>query len=241
MLNCDLSDPEMCREPREGHGFVYMYTFENGKRYIGQTVSSVKSRTRNHSYKHDTLVDRVIGSGARFSIDILSEVPLEALDDAEIYCIRHFRTVKPDGYNLLVGGFEPKNLAPPVRERAEASVRRYWKNVGIEERRRRLRPMLDSRKMEVICLETGEVYESLNEAGRSTGVSIPHISDMLKGKRHTAGGMHWMICSEGVVENRREILDCFIEWDRTCNALNKRKVAYNLPWNRSIREEEAMI
>lgn len=49
----------------------------------------------------------------------------------------------------------------------------------------------------VVCLETGEVYPSVSEAERQTGVHRQHISDCLNGKRQTAGGYHWVRFVEG--------------------------------------------
>ena len=43
----------------------------------------------------------------------------------------------------------------------------------------------------VLCVESGIVYQSQNEASRITGISQTHISGCVTGKRHTAGGFHW--------------------------------------------------
>lgn len=43
----------------------------------------------------------------------------------------------------------------------------------------------------VVCVETGEVYPSVREAERQTGVNNMSISFCLNGKRKTAGGYHW--------------------------------------------------
>lgn len=43
----------------------------------------------------------------------------------------------------------------------------------------------------VRCVETGVVYESLNQANRLTGVDFRNISECIRNKRHTAGGFHW--------------------------------------------------
>lgn len=43
----------------------------------------------------------------------------------------------------------------------------------------------------VVCLETGVVYPSANEAERQTGVNNGNISNCINGKRQTAGGYHW--------------------------------------------------
>ena len=43
----------------------------------------------------------------------------------------------------------------------------------------------------VLCVETGIVYPSANEAERQTGAGNSHIAQCLRGKRKTAGGYHW--------------------------------------------------
>ena len=43
----------------------------------------------------------------------------------------------------------------------------------------------------VLCVETGEVYESGAAAGRATGIHPYGINNVLNGKQKTAGGYHW--------------------------------------------------
>lgn len=43
----------------------------------------------------------------------------------------------------------------------------------------------------VLCLETGEVFESVRDAQRSTGIFQCNISYACNGKRKTAGSFHW--------------------------------------------------
>ena len=43
----------------------------------------------------------------------------------------------------------------------------------------------------VLCIETAEVFPSVSEAGRQTGIKQPSISACLNGRRKTAGGFHW--------------------------------------------------
>lgn len=43
----------------------------------------------------------------------------------------------------------------------------------------------------VLCVETGEVFESLGDAERKTGVHNQSISQVCRGKRKTAGRFHW--------------------------------------------------
>lgn len=46
-------------------------------------------------------------------------------------------------------------------------------------------------KVKIICIETGEVYESQAEAARETGIGRYNISNCITGKQKTAGGYHW--------------------------------------------------
>ena len=43
----------------------------------------------------------------------------------------------------------------------------------------------------VLCVETGETFESVMDAYRKTGVGFRNISMVCHGKRKTTGGFHW--------------------------------------------------
>ena len=43
----------------------------------------------------------------------------------------------------------------------------------------------------VICIETGEKFDSIRQAAKATGIANTSISGVLKGKLITAGGFHW--------------------------------------------------
>lgn len=49
---------------------------------------------------------------------------------------------------------------------------------------------------DIICIETGELFHGVNEAGRKTGISATHISAACKGKRNVAGGLHWRYAND---------------------------------------------
>ena len=43
----------------------------------------------------------------------------------------------------------------------------------------------------IVCIETGVVYRSINEAERETGIRSTGIGKVCKGRRKTSGGLHW--------------------------------------------------
>ena len=62
------------------------------------------------------------------------------------------------------------------------------------------RPWTDEEKAKcggkaVKCVETGEVYRTAHEAGRSKGVNFSSICKCVKGERKTAGSYHWISAS----------------------------------------------
>lgn len=48
-----------------------------------------------------------------------------------------------------------------------------------------------ARRKKVICIETGEIFNSLAEAAKSVNRSIGNICLCLKGKHKTCAGYHW--------------------------------------------------
>jgi hypothetical protein len=53
----------------------------------------------------------------------------------------------------------------------------------------------ESYEKKVICIESGEVYNSIKEAGEKTNTCYQNISQVCNGKRKTANGLHWSFLS----------------------------------------------
>lgn len=53
------------------------------------------------------------------------------------------------------------------------------------------RKMSESHKKKVICVETGIIYDSRNEAAKAVRVSGSGIGRAIKGEQKTSGGYHW--------------------------------------------------
>lgn len=49
----------------------------------------------------------------------------------------------------------------------------------------------NNNKRSIRCVETGDIYDSLCEATRKTGIATSHISACCNGSRKTTGGYHW--------------------------------------------------
>lgn len=57
-----------------------------------------------------------------------------------------------------------------------------------EEHKKRVK---EASSKKVICIETGQIFDSMTEAGEVLNVSRCNISECCTGKRKTAGGYHW--------------------------------------------------
>ncbi len=50
---------------------------------------------------------------------------------------------------------------------------------------------IDAHKKKVICVETGEIFNTVGEASKHIGVNITGVSLACNGKQKTSGGFHW--------------------------------------------------
>lgn len=106
--------------PRPAHnngaaGLVYLVTnTKTGKRYIGVTMAALSQRWKQHiekslsgkkvstlSLHHDMKVHGI----DNFTIDVIAEASsVGELNDLEVQFVKKYGTLRPNGYNLNVGG-----------------------------------------------------------------------------------------------------------------------------------------
>ena len=93
-------------KPRNDYGFIYCYTSPSGKKYIGKTKTSLKERAKNNAkgYKGCPAFYNAIQKYGweNFEVEILEEVPLDVIDDAEVeYILLYDTSNKEIGYNIV--------------------------------------------------------------------------------------------------------------------------------------------
>ena len=152
-------------------------------------------------------------------IILKEKLTAEEADYWEKYYISLYQSQQPEkGYNILSGGNEKlKEYWSDENNRKNQSLKRkqYFKNhpeeikeivdrlntFEINEKHRLfmknnyntsfLKQINEKRKIQVLCIETGKVFDSLLEASKFYNISVGNISSVLSGKRKTAGGYHW--------------------------------------------------
>lgn len=90
----------------------------------------------------------------------------------------------------------PEHCAAMSRARKGIVFSEEWRRHMSECRIGKYRGEENKYHKDVICIETGELFHGVNEAGRKMGISATHISAACKGKRNVAGGLHWKYVEE---------------------------------------------
>jgi hypothetical protein len=86
-----------------------------------------------------------------------------------------------------------RKRGPEVGQKIGAVLRGRTRAVIPEVEARRISACVAAKAKRVLCVETGEVFDSLSDAARSLNASIAPISMALNGKRDTAHGYHWRL------------------------------------------------
>lgn len=177
----------------DNKGIVYLYSFDNGKQYVGQTRISVKKRYVQHFSNNDLLAN--IMKKHRHAVSVLEIVDIDKLDEAEIFWIKTLNTVWPFGYNFTYGGehtvFSEATLDKLSEQKTGDKNPQFGKRGKYSSVSK---PVYQYSKDGKFINE----YESMSLAQEATGISFKSISVCCMGKTDkngyvtkTAGGFMW--------------------------------------------------
>lgn len=170
---------------------VYMHKNKiNGKAYVGQSCN-IKVRWHPKSYSSSPYFYKAI---LKYGWDNFEHIILEdnltvqEADKKEKYYIDYFNTLNRQyGYNLKQGGNNGYVLSKETKEKISLSNKKYFEK-NKEKCLEHIYKMNEKTRKAVICLNTGEIFQSQMEAALFAGLknSAP-ISRCCKGERKTAG------------------------------------------------------
>lgn len=212
---------------------VYIHIVPNGKKYIGITSQRPMQRWANgKGYSKNTLFHRAINKYGWNNIQhiiIAENISKEEACDLEKALIIGCKTTNPKyGYNVSTGGesgtsgvkFGPE-FGQKVRDRLATSHPTRGKKFSEETRKKlsnarkgkwsdkqriALTKVHESMRKQVICLDTGIVYESQTQAALMTGCSQRGIQAACKGEQISSHGMHWAHYAGQTKEEISELL-----------------------------------
>lgn len=103
----------------EGHHAVYHLSFLNGKGYIGVTTD-LKRRLWEHEHR-DTLAGRASRKYGTPKLQVLAVCLGEYAYELERKAVAAFKTLHPDGYNLMDGGVGGRKMSAATRQKMSES------------------------------------------------------------------------------------------------------------------------
>jgi len=196
------------------HGIIYLATFPNGKKYVGQTTWSLEHRIRQHKNEAER------GGGSTFHQAInkygFDNIKWEVIDTAsnqeelnkkERYYIRKYRTYTrykdSNGYNRTLGGEGVRGLT-----HSKESIEKMKKSL---KGKRKGANNPSARK--VVCLNTGEVFNTMKDASSKYNAPYHHICSCCNGDRLSSGvddkgnKLVWMYYEEYKSLTKGEIIE----------------------------------
>lgn len=185
----------------------------NQKIYIGQSIDIFK-RWKNEIIKppNEYLKNSFKKYGVEnFSFDILEECSEEELDDKEKYYISLFNsTNKNIGYNITFGGTGgkmPSDIIEKMKKtKAKNGYTKYWqgKKLPIEMKKKISNSLKEEKNpnfkkganlRKVVCVETGEVFNSANDVYNRFNSKSKNIHTAIK-NNSCCLGYHWKYLEE---------------------------------------------
>ena len=172
---------------------VYVFTFPDGKHYVGLTGRNVRKRWGyGNGYRNNRRLYQAIQDAgfSRIKKEHFS-YPLSrgSAERIETALIAYFDSANPEkGYNRGKGALRESGWHQPeeTRDKVRQTVRGYPKT---DETRHRMRKAHEQKA--VRNRTTGAVYPGIREAAEITGISASSISRSCRGKQKTAGGFEW--------------------------------------------------
>lgn len=161
---------------------VYKITNKiSNKIYIGQTTRKISNRIAEHKCKNSLVGEAIkqYGTG-NFSFEIVEKCnSRDELNAREEYWINYYGSIYPNGYNKAIvdakfgefNGFYDRHHKPDTIQN----------NKEHQPNRRK-----------VFCIETGELFDSVRECERETGISRTQIIRICSGRILKTKKLHFM-------------------------------------------------
>jgi group I intron endonuclease len=203
-------------------GYIYSITNKiNWKRYIGQTIEkNIQDRWKSH-FKQNSNCRYLKYALAKygkenFKFEVILECDDIDLNNRELYYMKYYNTIVPNGYNLREAGNHGRHNEETKRKISQTVKERYsnlpdsekkalaerqsginnhnfGKKMSDEQKQKISQNMKNKKPIECYNLDNQLVktYESISEASKELNGSQRNISKCCLGKGRTAYGFIW--------------------------------------------------
>lgn len=146
-------------------GIYKIQNLINNKIYIGQSINIEERWMAHKRLLDDCAIHLAIQKYGikNFSFDIIELCDKQLLNEKQIYYIKKYNSLSPNGYNMTIGGSNPSLVTCKI-------VQQY------------------SLKGILLCQ-----YPSMSQASRITNITVSAISACCLNKLKQAGGFQWKI------------------------------------------------
>ena len=170
----------------------------NGKCYIGKSVDISKRwdrhkaelRNGHHNNKHLQMAWDRYGEES-FSFDVLEYANRDKLNELEMAYISKYDSFGENGYNITMGGDGGFGRHHTPEEKAKVSEALKGRTLTDQNKINHVKA--------VMCVETGQVFNSLKEAGKHFNTDCSNIGHACNGRQEKAKGFHFTYIQEVII------------------------------------------
>lgn len=179
--------------------FIYKYTFDNGKCYIGQSREGVKRYGKTCTYRNQ-LVGRAMKKYPNYKKEILCYCCEYLVDYLESYYISKYDSNNPEkGYNCESGGNENKHLSDDTKRKISEGNKGKLKSPLSENHKRKISESVSgvnhSQAKTVLQFSKDMIFirewDYIKQAADELNIDNSAITKCCKEKKKSAGGYVW--------------------------------------------------
>lgn len=167
------------------YGVVYLiWNMVNGKKYVGQTVKTVKERFKQHAKKKSPIGNAIRKYGKenfRYGVIVTCATKAE-LDKQEKYFITALNCKTPNGYNRTDGGEGTVGYSPTPEHRAKLVAANLGKHHTTQTRSKMSVSHRFNSPFKNLLSELDKQQLTYSALAKLFGLSVASVSAKIRGK-----------------------------------------------------------
>lgn len=181
-------------------GIYKITNTDNGKIYIGQSIDISHRKAcheydlKNNRHKNAHLQRAYNKKPNAFKFEIICYCKEEDLNELEAFYIAKYNSTNQRyGYNFDAGGNGTGRKSEETKKKMSIAKKgnKAMNGIKLSEEWKRHLSEAQPHKKRIICIDTGEEFESFADASRKTGLNRSKIVSVCTGHRNKTGGLRF--------------------------------------------------